>query len=120
MNKIIHFILLVALFTASGAVRANKYVFCRGEIMHVWVAGSGSMNIRASWMNNHTQVCRIGSSWKGVSSEVCNAWLSIAQAAQVSQQSVTVRYNSDDIASCSEIPAYGSSPSPNYIMLRND
>ena len=100
-----------------ASAQASAFHFCEGKIETVWTEAGGNVYIVGSWRNNHTQICNLTSSWKGVQSDVCKAWLSAAQLAYADKSDVTVRYNDGDIKSCSTIPIYEASPVPNYIML---
>jgi len=111
MKQFIIFLLMLA------SAQASAFHFCEGKIETVWTEAGGNVYIVGSWRNNHTQICNLTSSWKGVQSDVCKAWLSAAQLAYADKSDVTVRYNDGDIKSCSTIPIYEASPVPNYIML---
>ena len=111
MKKFTIFMLMLTSF------QANAYHFCEGKIETVWTEGVGNVYIVGSWRKDHTQICNLTSTWNGVQRDVCKAWLSAAQLAYAEKFNVTVRYNDDNIKSCSTIPVYGAAPAPNYIML---
>lgn len=107
----------VFLFFLSMSTPSFAIHFCKGNIQDVWVDFAGSLFIKGSWVNKHTKICNVTSGWEAISPEVCKTWLSLSMTAQVSQPDVTVRYKDDKISNCQNIPTYGNSPSPDYVML---
>ncbi len=107
------FLVLVMLFFSVTVNAAQQW--CTGTISHTYLTSTGELVIRGTWRNQHTMVCSLESEWKGVSTETCKGWLSLAVAAKISEANVIVYYS--DVPSCTEIAAYGSAPNPGYIML---
>ena len=103
-------VLIFMCFCSSVQAAVN----CSGDIKRVYVTKVGDLVILGSWRNDYTKVCNVAIEWGGVKDSTCKAWLSIAEAAQISKTPVIVRYN---LSSCSDIPTYTASPSPEYLML---
>ena len=101
-------------FLLSIAVSAAPQ-WCSGQITSTWIDEAGHVVIKGTWRNDHTQVCNLNTTWKGVTTETCKGWLSLAQVAQVAKTGVTVYYA--DITSCADMPVYQASPNPGYVML---
>lgn len=114
-KKMIVFLVFGSALSMSNPSLA--FHFCKGNIQDVWVDFSGSLFVKGSWMTNHTKICSISSDWEAITPEVCKAWLSLSTTAQVSNADVLVRYKDDKISNCQNIPTYGNSPSPDYVML---
>jgi len=108
LKKYIFIISLVASFNLQAAVN------CSAKINHVYVSRTGEVVLHSTINNAYHSVCSLNSAWKSVSTEVCKGWLSISQTAQVTKSTVIMRYN---LNSCSDIGAYSSATSPEYIML---
>lgn len=106
----------ISLYTASAS--ANSYHYCSGTVGAVWVESHGGVQISGSWRNDHTKICNINGNWNGVDKEVCKAWLSQVQIAKASGKEVTLRYSSNTVESCSQIPNYSGAPAPHYVMLK--
>lgn len=104
----------ICLFTSFNAAAGPQW--CSGSVEKSWVNKNGNLYIFGSWRKEHTQICNINNTWNGVSPEICKSWLSIVLAAKMSSTPVTVQYA--DVPSCSEIPKYESSPSPEYVMTK--
>ena len=99
-----------------GVQSASSSKWCKGNIKDVWVQNNGLAYIHGEWRGNHTTICSVTATWKGVKPETCAAWLGIAQQAHATQTGVVLRYK--NISSCKSIPHYGQAPAPDYIMLR--
>ena len=99
-----------------GVQSASSSKWCKGNIKDVWVQNNGLAYIHGDWRGNHTTICSVTSTWKGVKPETCTVWLGIAQQAHATQTGVVLRYK--NISSCKTIPIFGNAPAPDYIMLR--
>lgn len=110
MDKL--FILLVTMI-AFQANAAGKW--CNGTIDNSYIEHSGNVFIIGSWRGEHTKVCNLNSTWKGITASTCKTWVGYIQLALVSRAPVTMHYS--DISSCSSIGPYGSAEKPSYIMI---
>lgn len=110
----------LALLALSMALSANTFAahpkWCSGTISNLWVDKGGSIFIRGTWRNGHTQICNFNKSWKGVSSGTCKSWQALTQQAHATQKKIIVQYK--NLSSCKAIPAYSAAPSPENVMLR--
>lgn len=104
---------MLFLFAASVAAEPQ---WCSGTLTNIYVSEGGEVTIRGTWRNEHTVICNLNQPRSNISVEVCKSWLSMALAAKMAKAEVTVYYS--DVQSCGSIPAYTSSPSPGYFMLR--
>ena len=98
---------------ASTSVSAAN-VWCEGKIAGHYLAGDGSLYIKGSWRNDWTQVCNLNQSWKNISPNVCEGWLSMSQTAKVADLDVILMYSTT--YQCNAMPNYSSAPAPIYIM----
>lgn len=101
----------------SNASFSGDLEFCDGTISKMYIDSSGGVVINPSYRYDFTKICNINVAWKGVSTETCKSWVSLALSAKLSKSNVKVRYKTNDINSCPTMPTYGSSPAPDYIML---
>ena len=99
-----------------GVKSASSSKWCKGTIKDVWVQNNGLAYIHGDWRGNHTTICSVTSTWKGVKPETCAAWLGIAQQAHATQTGVVIRYK--NISSCKTMPIFGNAPAPDYMMHR--
>ncbi|ENM5853354.1 hypothetical protein NTE09_001334 [Vibrio mimicus] len=98
------------------AFNANADIQCSGKVNAVLQYADGNVNIHTSYRNEYTVICNTGSSWKGISPDVCRSMISIILSAQAADKDILAYYSGDQF-SCSNIPYYGGAPAPVYIGM---
>lgn len=114
MNK--KFALATLAITALGFSHpANATVWCSGTISASWVNDGGAVLILGSWRGDHTQICNIKVEWRGITPDVCAAWMAKVDAAVALGRAVTLLYPNE--SGCGSLPTYSDTPAPSYVML---
>jgi hypothetical protein len=108
LKKLLLVTSLIFSFNAQSAVN------CFGNVSNVYVAKSGVVVLHTTWRKGYHSICSLNGDWKGVTTEVCKGWLSVAQTAQVTKSQTVMRFN---LNSCNEVGAYSNAQSPEYLML---
>jgi len=117
MKKILVIVGWVLLCFSQSSHAVN--IWCSGKVNAAYVASNGELMISGDWAPNWTQVCSVKTAWKGVATEVCNSWFAISEAAVIARSPVTLMYSSD-VDSCGNLPTYGGTPAPAYLMLKSE
>jgi len=94
---------------------AYSFVNCVGTIDKFYLEKDGRLTIYPSWKGGYVTICNTLYSYKGVSSEVCKGWLSIALTARAAKIQTVASYPQFD--SCSQVLNYSEADTPNYLML---
>ena len=103
--------LLLGSFAANAAL-----LECYGDITRSYISDDGTVYIKSTWKpQDYTAMCNVSQDRLGVNPEVCKGWLTYITTSIVTKKKVVVTYA--NVSSCTEIPAYGGSPKPTYIML---
>ena len=105
---------VVALFLCQQASAVNLY--CTGTVKRVYVDSSARVFIRGDWNLSYQQVCSLDTSWKGIGPDICKTWFAMLQGAYHAASPTIVNYTGVSAATCADLPAYGSAPSPGYVM----
>lgn len=108
-----------ALLTAFVVQQAQaKDMWCYDKITQVLTYRDGFVSINGSWRNNYTHVCNLNSEWKGVPTQTCWGWFAQLNQAVSEGLKVSVLYdNVPDSMTCADLPTYGSSLPPGYVLL---
>lgn len=97
----------------SGAARAD--ISCTGTVSEVILYADGTVMIQGSWRNDLTMICNTQNNFGGIDTSTCLAWY--GAAVKASQSHVTVgTYYTGSTYTCANLPVYGSSPPPVYLM----
>jgi hypothetical protein len=88
---------------------------CVGTVNSSYLTIDGSVILRGTWRNDFTQICNLKTEWKGVTPDVCAGWKAMIDAALTLGRTVSLYYSPD--VTCAQIPYYGGSPAPYYVML---
>ena len=86
-------------------------VLCSGEVMNSYISVGGNLIIKPTWRNDYTKLCNVNDD-----PIVCALWSGYVASSMNDNTSLIVSYSS--IGSCSTIPTYSSSPTPDYVMLK--
>lgn len=89
--------------------------YCTGTVLSSWVNDVGAVLLSSSWRGDHTQVCNIETTWKGIPPNVCVSWVAKIDAALALSKRISIYYR--DAPACNLIPYYGEAPAPYYVML---
>jgi hypothetical protein len=109
---------IVSIIAAATALPAKAdQLWCQGTIQSVLMYSDGRVMIVGSWRQDYTQVCTTQGSWGGISTETCLSWYGAAIKARADHSNVTVNYGNAQGFTCSNVPTYGSSLVPGYLML---
>jgi hypothetical protein len=106
-----------ATLVATPATAASQW--CTGTVVHVLAEDNGYVQIVGSWRGDWTAICSLKSDLGAITATTCKSWHATLQAALVSGKRVTVHYR-DISHGCGDMPTYGASPQPGYVMLRSD
>lgn len=88
---------------------------CTGTVLSSWVNSTGDVFLSSSWRNDHTQVCNVETTWKGIPPNVCVSWVAKLDAALALGKHISIHY--PEAPPCNAIPYYGNAPAPYYVML---
>src|ERR1700710_96690 len=109
---------MVSLLAVAFALPAKAdQLWCQGTIQAVLMYSDGRVMIVGSWRQDYTQMCTTQGSWGGISTETCLSWYGAAIKARADHSNVTLNYSNAQGFTCSNVPTYGSSLVPGYLML---
>lgn len=91
--------------------------WCEGTINNLWVNSSGDVLAVPSWRGDHIRFCNLKGLDGTTDAVTCSVWYASLSEALKSGRPTTVNYSFDSPV-CSQIPTYGSSPIPYYIMIK--
>lgn len=109
--------LLSSFVLAGMPAAAQTSIYCVGKISNMLIYEDGGVMILPSFRGDWVKVCSVSSVWNTIPVEVCDRWLTTLTSALLADRFVTINYYSST-AACSQLPTYGSAPSPDYIMLQ--
>jgi len=105
---------LIFLFMLPSAAYADGQ-WCEGTFDRVWVDYLGNVLAVPSWRSDHVRICSL----KGVDGRTdtvtCSMWYTIISESVKTGRGTIVHY--DNAPACAQMPTYGSSPIPYYVML---
>ncbi|MGH7867468.1 MAG: hypothetical protein ACREP9_07500 [Candidatus Dormibacteraceae bacterium] len=108
-------LIVIVLLLGAPAALANQW--CSGTLFSVYMDSTGSVIIKGSWRNDHTEICNDQGTFGGIDGVTCLAWFGLAVRAQAAQSTVTVYYPNYAGYTCANLPTYGSALVPNYVMI---
>lgn len=94
-------------------------IYCEGNIVNLYVSSAGDVIFQADYRADYTEVCNLHGSWQGIDTETCYAWYSQLIAAQTHAKGVLLNYSTTATYTCANLPTYGNSPAPGYVMVRS-
>ncbi len=103
----------IALSAPANAVA----IACNGNLSGAYTTKDGSVVIKGSWHPSWTQICNLNTEWNEVPAQTCWAWFSQVNAAVAQSKNVRIYYNVAANMTCNQLPTYGASPEPYYVML---
>lgn len=113
-RSIVSSTLLLLGFAASS----QADIICTGQIKGVFTDKLGRVMTYASFRNDWVQVCNIGATWNGVTTDICKSWIATLTTLRVTQEPVAMYYGDyPSGTSCLSIPTYENAPSPFYISI---
>jgi len=113
MKNLLLLFVLIMITAASDA--AN--IWCNGTIVSAYVDSSNNLVINGSWRNDYTRICKTDGSG-GIDTVTCSLWFSIAASSMNNDKNVRLMYSDNGgTMNCSNIPTYGNSPNPAYLMI---
>ena len=111
MKKLISTLLLLLL---SKSVFAET-LWCTGKILNTYVSSGSGVFVKPDW-GNWKLLCGLDGSRNEISTETCQAWLSMAQVSIAADKAVTIKLE-DVSGECSTQADNGSFPKPVYVQL---
>jgi len=109
-------LIIVGLLFSSTSLAS---IYCGGKINNSYISKDGNLIIRGDWRNDYTRLCNLKGSVGGVDSITCSMWASYVATSISSGKKVLLSYP-DNSLTCSTLPTYTSSPTPNYFMLTGE
>jgi hypothetical protein len=110
---------LALIMSVSLATPAFADTICGGDapVQRVLTYSDGSVLLLTSWRNDYLQICNLNSTWKGVSTGTCFAWMSQISSALAFNKPTGFYYAGVDATFCKSAPTYGNAPVPVYIYV---
>lgn len=113
--RVFSWVLPIVAMALSSTAYATEY--CYGKITNVAMYADGTVLIVGTWRGDYTTICSTQGTWGGIPAETCMAWYGAALKARADNTNVVMYYPNTNGATCSNIPTYGGSPAPGYLML---
>ena len=110
-------ILIGVLAIGASFSAAAGNIYCQGTVVSVYVSASGDVIFQGSYRADYTEVCNLHGTYGVVSTETCYAWYSQLIAAKTHAKEVLLNYQTTATYTCSDLPTYGNSPVPSYVMV---
>jgi hypothetical protein len=118
MTKYISGLVALVVMTAAAPVSSATGLYCSGTVSEAMVYSGGAFDIKGSWRNSYTKICSVDTTWNGITPDTCRSWFAEVQEAVQTGHSITVYYSSLSV-DCANLPTYGSSPAPGYVMVHD-
>ena len=92
-------------------------IYCSGNVVNLYVSSTGDVIFQADYRSDYTEVCNLHGNWAQISTETCYAWYSQLIAAKTHAKQVLLNYSTTAAYTCADLPTYGNSPAPQYVMV---
>jgi hypothetical protein len=110
---------ILSLALTAPALAAD--VACQGAISASYVDWDGNLLVSPTWRGDWLRICSVRTTITGngvtVDPTTCMGWASFVRQAMSGNKQTVMRYR--DVASCTQVPSYYSSPLPEYLMVLN-
>ncbi|MGL4232193.1 MAG: hypothetical protein ACRCWJ_12580 [Casimicrobium sp.] len=113
-NRLIPLLFSLCCFIATS-VSAQQAQWCQWHVDSVWVNSYGMLLGKMRERGDHIGFCNLNANHGDITPITCATWFQLLRTATVKNVALTVHYL--DAPACAQIPTYGNSPKPYYIML---
>lgn len=112
-------LIFVSLPVYSDHENSDDALKCHGKIDDYDVAKSQRIYIDGSWNDDDQLLCNLDGTFDDVTADVCKAWLLSIQDAKSRGAEVQLKYFTEDISSCADLPTWKAIKiAPEYIRVR--